>query len=81
MILRLPWDQRRIHHLFLIKLNLNGVILLICILINYDLPHFPSLDQCSARDRGLGTIIAAQERGDYSSFSAGGREGDEVPRE
>ena len=24
---------------------------------------------------------AAQERDDYSSFSAGGREGDEVPRE
>ena len=29
----------------------------------------------------LTKIIAAQERGDYSSFSAGGREGDEVSRE
>ena len=35
----------------------------------------------SARDRGLRTILAEQERDDYSSFSAGGREGDEVPRE
>ena len=35
----------------------------------------------SAGHRGLTTILAEQERDDYSSFSAGGREGDEVPQE
>ena len=35
----------------------------------------------SARDRAQGPRRAEQERDDYSSFSAGGREGDEVPRE
>ena len=35
----------------------------------------------SARDRAKGPRRAEEERDDYSSFSAGGREGDEVPRE
>ena len=35
----------------------------------------------SARDRAQGPRRAEEERDDYSSFSAGGREGDEVPRE
>ena len=32
----------------------------------------------SAGDRGLNTILAEQERDNYSSFSEGGREGDEL---
>ena len=32
----------------------------------------------SARDRGLGTIFAEQERDDYSSFPSIGKEGDEL---
>ena len=32
----------------------------------------------SARDRGLGTIFAEQERDDYSSFPSRGKEGDEL---
>ena len=35
----------------------------------------------SARDRSKGPRRAEEERDDYSSFSAGGRERDEVPRE
>ena len=42
---------------------------------------FPLRLLFSARDRAEGLRRAEEERDDYSSFSAGGREGDEVPRE